>query len=336
MARMARRIGLGLLVILLAGGVYAGAQWNRLNARYAGYKLRTATTDEARLRAACQLIEAGESGAVYLTDAFRGPDAERCSAVALALRDYLKDLPPVDPRFAALCRPHVHGFPEFSEAGQEAALALVPNFLRCPEADFPPRCREIVRTALKHRSADVRAQAIHLAMRPDLDQKADVVACLQAPEPEVRRAAMLAVGPAGHGSPAIGDEDLFPWLNDVDSQVQMLCEAALSTRGLEPEQIAAARKLTSPDAVERLKLLLDLRWNRDAIRDPGPWLERLSRDPDPAVRAGAARVAYECKLAFAGWLDRLAKDDPDGTVRQIVQFHRARAAELKQTGYGGN
>ena len=91
MARMARRIGLGLLVILLAAGAYAGAQWNRLNARYAGYKLRTATTDEARLRAACQLIEAGESGAPYLTDAFRGPDAERCSAVALALRDYLKD-----------------------------------------------------------------------------------------------------------------------------------------------------------------------------------------------------------------------------------------------------
>ena len=61
----------------------------------------------------------------------------------------------------------------------------------------------------------------------------------------------------------------------------------------------------------------------------------MSRDADPAVRAGAARVAYECKLAFAGWLDHLAKDDPDGTVRRIVQFHRSRAAELKQVGYGG-
>ena len=78
-----------------------------------------------------------------------------------------------------------------------------------------------------------------------------------------------------------------------------------------------------------------MRWNRDGIRDPGPWLERLSRDADPAVRAGAARVACESKLAFAGWLDRLAKDDPDGTVRRIVLFHRTRAAELKQVGYGG-
>ena len=335
MAKRGRRIGLGMLLLALAGGAFAGARWNQLNARYCGYKLRTATTDEARLKAACQLIEAGESGTQYLVETFRGGDAERCAAVALAIRDYLRDLQPTDPRFAELCRPHALGFAEYSETGREAAFALVPDFLRCPNAEFAPICRDIVRQALKQPSVDLRVQAIHLAMRPDLDQKTDAVACLQAPEAEVRRAAMLAVGPAGASSPAIGDEELFAWLNDADNQVQMLCEAALSTRGLEPEQIAAARKLTSPDAAERLKLLIDLRWNRDGIRDPGPWLERLSRDADPAVRAGAARVACESKLAFAGWLDRLAKDDPDGTVRRIVQFHRTRAAELKQVGYGG-
>ncbi len=336
MARTGRRIGLGVVLVLLAGGVYAGIQWKGLNARYAGYKLRTATTDEARLTAACRLIEAGDDGTPYLIETLRGGDAERCTAVVFALRDYLKDLAPDDARFAALCRPHVNGFAEYSEVGQEAALLLVPDFLRSLEPDCLPRCREIVRAALKHRSVEVRVQAIHLTMRPDLDQKTDVVACLQAPEAEVRRAAMLAVGPAGPGATAIADEDLFPWLNDPDAQVQLLCETALSTRGLEPEPIAAARKLTSPDASERLKLLLDLRWNRDAIRDPGPWLERLSRDADPAVRAGAARVAYECQLSFAGWLDRLAKDDPDGTVRKIVQFHRTRAADLKQVGYRGD
>ena len=335
MAKLGRRIGLGVLLLALAGGIFAGARWNQLNARYCGYKLRTATTDEARLKAACQLIEAGESGTPYLIETFRGGDAERCAAVTLAIRDYLRDLQPTDPRFAELCRPHALGFAEYSETGRESAFALVHDFLRCPNAEFVPISRDIVRRTLKQPSVELRVQAIHLAMRPDLDQKADVVACLPAPEAEVRRAAMLAIGPAGPGSPAIGDEELFAWLNDADSQVQMLCEAALSTRGLEPEQIAAARKLTSPDAAERLKLLIDLRWNRDGIRDPGPWLERLSRDADPAVRAGAARVAYECKLSFAGWLDRLAKDDPDGTVRRIVQFHRSRAAELKQVGYGG-
>ena len=331
-----RRIALGTVVVLLGGGAWVGVQWTPLTARYAGYQLRTATADDSRRAAARKLVEAGDAGAPQLVQAFRSDDAERCGAVATALREHLKDLSPTDARFAETCRPHLHGFAEYSEAGQEAAFALVPDFLRSTDPDTVPRCQEIVRNALKHRSADLRVQAIQMAMRSDLDQKADAVAGLQAPEAEVRRAAMMAVGPASTGSSAIGDEDLFAWLHDADPQVQMLCEAALSTRGLEPEQIAAARRLTSPDAAERLKLLIDLRWNRGAIRDPGPWLERLSRDADPAVRAGAARVACECKLAFAGWLDRLAKDDPDDTVRQIAQFHRTRAAELKQANYGGD
>ncbi len=331
-----RRIGLGAVVLIVGTGAYAAVQWKPLNARYAARQLRTATTDETRQAAARKLIDAGDAGAPHLVEVFRTGDAERCGAVATVLRDHLRELAPTDPQFAPFCRPYLHAYSEFSEIGQEAAFGLVLDFLRGTDPDTLPRCREIVRTALKHRSVELRTHAIHLAMRSDLDQKTDVVACLQAPEAEVRRAAMLAVGPAGTGGSVIGDEDLFPWLHDADAQVQMLCEAALSTRGLEPEQIAAARKLGSPDAGERLKLLIDLRWNRDAIRDPGPWLERLSRDADPAVRAGAARVACECKLEFAGWLDRLAKDDPDGTVRQIAQFHRTRAAELKQASYGGD
>ena len=329
-----RRVGLGAAAILMIGGVYAGLRWDTLKARYAARQLRTATTDEGRSSAARRLVGAGDAGTPHLVEALHSDDAERCHAVAVALRDFLKDLPPADPRFAAACRPHLHGFAGYSEVGQEAAFGLVPDFLHGAEPDALPRCREIVRLALKHRSADLRVRAVHVAMRPDLDQKADAAACLQAPEAEVRRAAMLAVGPAGAGAPAVADEDLFVWLHDGDPQVQMLCEAALGTRGLEPGQIAAARKLTSPEASERLKLLIDLRWNRDAIRDPGPWLERLSRDADPAVRAGAARVACECKLAFAGWLDRLARDDPDGTVRRIARFHRTRAADLNQAGYG--
>ena len=148
MARTGRRIGLGAVLVLLAGGVYAGVQWKGLNARYSGYKLRTATTDEARLTAACRLIEAGDNGTPYLVETLRGGDAERCTAVVFALRDYLKDLAPDDARFAALCRPHVHGFADYSEVGQEAVVLLVPDFLRSPEPDCLPHCREIVRAAL--------------------------------------------------------------------------------------------------------------------------------------------------------------------------------------------
>jgi HEAT repeat protein len=188
-------------------------------------------------------------------------------------------------------------------------------------------CREIVKAGL---GAENKRSAIRFA--GTLGLKAEVVPLLNDADAGVRRAAMAAVGPAGVGTPVIEAEELFRWLNDPDAEVRLLCEAALSTRGLEPEQIEAGRKLAHPDAGERLGLLIDLQRNRAAFRDLGPWLERLSRDPDPAVRAGAARVAYESKLEFTGWLDRLA-GDPDGTVRRIAAYHKGRAEQLKQAGF---
>lgn len=330
-----RRIALIVLIVFGAAGALAGARWKNLSARYAAFRFERAPSEEAKQAAASELVRLGEPGLPHLQTVLRSDDAQRCAAVAAAIVDIIRDLPANDPQFSSMTKPHLVGFPEYSPAGQEAILPLVAEFTRAGDPESLQQCRELVRIGLKHPSAESRVRAISLAMRPELDQKADVVGCLSAKEAEVRRAAMLAVGPMGAGSAAIGDEDLFPWLHDGDAQVQMLCEAALTTRGLEPEQIAAARKLSSADLAERLNLLIDLRWNREAIRDPGPWLERLSRDADPAVRAGAARVACECQLAFAGWLDRLAKDDPDGTVRQIVRFHRNRAAQIKQAGFGG-
>ena len=107
-----KRIGLGGLLILVAGGAYAGLQWKQLNARYADYKLRTAPDDEARHAAARKLLDAGEAGTPYLIEALRGSDAERCIAVTAMLRDRLRDLAPTDPQFATICRPYLQGFAE--------------------------------------------------------------------------------------------------------------------------------------------------------------------------------------------------------------------------------
>ena len=80
-----------------------------------------------------------------------------------------------------------------------------------------------------------------------------------------------------------------------------------------------------PEPGERLKLLLDLRYDDD-VADPEPWLERLARDPEPAVRAGAARVAVEVsadrRLAVPVWVGRLADADPDPTVRRVADHFR--------------
>ena len=142
---------------------------------------------------------------------------------------------------------------------------------------------------------------------------------------EVRRAAVLAVGPVADGvAPAVPDDDLFPRLHDADKEVRELAASALRGRGLTDEQVQLGRQLASPDPGERLKLLLDLT-DSDGVKDVGPWLERLSRDADPAVRLGAARLACECKVVYAAWLDRLAESDPDPLVRQWSGYWRTKA-----------
>jgi hypothetical protein len=141
------------------------------------------------------------------------------------------------------------------------------------------------------------------------------------PEPEP------APPPAVPTAPAAGpdaDEALFPRLHAADPQVRTAAASELQRRGLTDDQIRLGRQLASPDPADRLRLLLELT-DAEAVADVGPWLERLGRDPDPAVRLGAARMAYECKVVYAGWLDRLADADPDPLVRRWGRYWRDKA-----------
>jgi hypothetical protein len=326
----AKRIGLGVVAVLAVGGGFAAFNWPSLSARYTASQFHSATTDDARAELASKLLAAGESGHAQLVETLRTGTPEQCQAVVAAVAAKLKD----DPQ-AAVCRPLLNACDSFNDSGRIAALDLVPDLLRCGEPDAVERCRTLVSGGLGVTDAGAKRRAVRLAAAPQFGLKKEIVPLLKDQSAEVRREAMLAVGPLGIGEPVIEADDLFPWLNDVDDEVRMLCEAALSTRGLTPEQIDAGRKLTHPEASERLTLVLEIARGRNGVfRDPGPWLERLSRDADPAVRAATARVAYESRLTFAGWLDRLA-DDPDPTVRQIAVYHRDRAEQLKQAGYGG-
>jgi hypothetical protein len=328
----AKRVGLAVWLLLVVAGAYAALNWNGLNARYAGHRLRGADGDDERARWAGKLLALGDAGAPYLTEPFRAGGAERCAAVVAVLKSRLAQFPPTDPRYTACCRPLLDGFGAFSEVGKAATAELVPELLQCSEADAVARCRDAVRAGLAGPTPADKVRAIRLALRSEIGLSAEVPPLLNDAEAEVRRAAMLAVGPAlEDGNPVVGDEELFRWLHDPDADVRDLCQAALMSRGLDAAQIQLARQLTDPNPAERLKLLVDLRWAGAAVRDPGPWLERLSRDPDPAVRLGAARVAFECRLVFAGWLDRLATQDPDPTVRRWSGYYRDRSAAVRQT-----
>jgi len=323
-----------VLAVLAVG--YVALRWTSLKAEYTGTQFRNATNEDGnRERLASELLAAGEPGMPYLMEPFQSASTvESCDAVILAIRKFLTDTPPTDPRFAVCCRAIFQGFSNFSEPGKVAALDLVPELLRCPDSDAAEQCKELVKAGLKSPNTDARVGSIRLAYRSELKLKSEVVPLLDAPEPEVRRAAMLVVGPVMEGNRSvIDDEDLFRWLHDPDHEVRDLCTAALYSRGLDPVQVLLAKQLADPNPAERIKLLADLRFAGDTISDVGPWLERLSRDVDPAVRLGAARVALDSKLVFVGWVERLAESDPDPTVRKWVRYFRAQSEPVRQTGF---
>ena len=324
MRTWAKRAGLGGILLALVAGGYVAANGAALRARYAAHQLASADTDEARTACAVDLIALGDAGGPFLVEPFRAGDEAGCQAVVVALKNRLANVSPTDPAYAAVLRPLLDAQSTFTPAGAEAALALVPLVVKCPDAGA--HAREMVRAGLSAPTPAGRTRAVGLTLLPAIGLKMEAAPRLDDPDAGVRRAAMLVVGPtAEDGPPIVDDESLFKYLHDADAEVRDLCASALRSRGLDDEQVALATKLASPDPSDRLRLLLDLRSAGEAVRDPGPWLERLSRDADPAVRAGAVRVGYETRLAFAGWADKMAVADPDPTVRRLAGYYRGLA-----------
>lgn len=195
------------------------------------------------------------------------------------------------------------------------------------------RSRDAIQLALRTGSPAEKLAAMRLALHPQAQLMAAVVPLLSDATVEVRRAAVLVVGPAHEHMEAVPAETLFPCLHDADTEVRALATSALKSRGLDAMQMELARKFSSPNTRDRLQLLLDLALEVEAVPDPGPWLDRLSRDPDPAIRAATARVAFERKLSYTAWLDRLAESDPDATVRRLATWYRQRCTPVQAAGY---
>jgi hypothetical protein len=319
------RAALGLVLVLAAVGVWVGSNSSALHARYAAHRIKSAATDEERARWADALASHGDAGLSRLVEFVRSGDPDCCPAAAAALERHVNALPEGDPRAVTLCGQLLDTFPGSGEATPAAVLGLLPTVLKRAGGAHAVKCREVVVAGLRMPAMPARLLAVRLAMHPQMKMRADLVPLLGAAEPEIRRAALFAVGPATDDDPVIGDEELFRWLHDPDEGVRKGCYDALVSRGRSEPEIMLGRRLTHPEPGERLKLLLDLRYDDD-VADPEPWLERLSRDTEPAVRAGAARVAVEVaadrRLPVPVWVGRLADADPDPTVRRVAGYFR--------------
>jgi HEAT repeat protein len=205
-------------------------------------------------------------------------------------------------------------------------LALAEGVLRpSASAEALTACRELTQACLRDGSPESRVRAIQLAGQPSLKLLEQVPPLLHDPAPEVRRAALLAVGPAPE---ILATDDLLPWLHDPDPGVRRLCENALQGRGLRDEHIQLGRLLTAAEAQTRLKVLKCLRETPEL--EPGIWLRRLSQDPSAAVRAAALRAATEFPdVNLADRMQQVVQDDPSPTVRQIAAFYLSRRDNLK-------
>lgn len=315
--RRALRWALPVLLLAAAAGVW---QRERLWVWYCAERLERAA-DDRRAEWADKLATVGQPAVPTLLGLFRHDDPAVCLAARGGLEHMIADWPKDDARRLAYARQFADAEPRFSTPGRSAALDLLPGVLACGDEDVVRKAKGMIDTAAKSESVELRIQAVATALRPEVDALDAIVPLLNDPEAEVRRAAVLALGPIRDGSMAVvTDEDLLHCLHDADPEVRRLCEMGLRSRGRTPRDIFLGRRYTAPDPAERQKLLLDLA-DEEGL-DVSVWLERLTSDADPAVRAGAARVAVERRADLRDRLEQMSRSDPDGTVRRIADYYR--------------
>lgn len=316
--RWGRWLALGMVVLVLVG-VW---QRERLWIAYCAERLERASDDD-RAAWADRLAASGEPAIPVLLDCFRHDDPSICMAGRHGLETLLNEYAEGDPRLSLMAEQLKAAEPRFSTPGRSVAMELLPPMLAKRATGMLELAHAMIQTATKSESVDVRVQAIAMAMRPEIDALANVVPLLGDSAVEVRRAAILALGPLGRPDRvAATDDDLVRLLHDPDGEVRRLCEMSLRSRGRSPRDIRLAKRYAAPHAAERQKLLLDLA--DDEERDVSVWLERLTTDSDPAVRAGALRVAAERQVDLTTRMEQMQQNDPDGTVRRIASYYHTK------------
>ncbi|HZT80660.1 MAG TPA: HEAT repeat domain-containing protein [Gemmataceae bacterium] len=211
-------------------------------------------------------------------------------------------------------------------AARGAALDLAAALMERPDyAEAVGPCRELALACFGDADADNRGRALQLALHPGMDLQQQALPLLRDPTPEVRRLAMLAVGPAQN---VISTDELLHWLHDPDPDVRRLCEVALSSRKVPLEHIRLGRTLTDPDYHVRLNVLDELHNESARDIDASIWLRYLSHDPKESVRVAAVRAAVEHRFStpvdLRDRLEQMARTDPSETVRQEAGHYLSR------------
>lgn len=181
---------------------------------------------------------------------------------------------------------------------------------------------DLLRQIMRKADPGSRRDAIGVVIAGGFDLHDDLVACLQDPVAEVRRGAVLALGPA---QDTVRDDVLLGALHDSDPEVSRLAELALQSRGLTMEHIRLGKLLTHSDPSKRLQVL-DL-LNEFPDLDEKLWLDRLSHDRSASVRAAAARaLSQRYGPEATDRLKEMAGSDPSPAVNRLAKYYLSQQA----------
>lgn len=197
-----------------------------------------------------------------------------------------------------------------------------------PSPECLQYCRQLIQNGLRDNQPQLRRHALqltfHTAFQAETELLRQLLPLLRDNSAEIRRTALLAIG--SHKD-MLSEEDLLPLLHDEDAEVRRLCEAALRSRGLQESHILLGRLISDPDPRARLQIVLHLPQATDI--DPAIWLQRLSQDASPTVRAAAARLASTYpSSALHLRLAEMARTDANDTVRKIAAFYLGQVQPL--------
>ena len=303
-------VGVALLVALIAAGWFFHGPL--LAWHYVGQL--ESSPNETTLD---HIASIGEDAVPPLMKLFQKDD-QVCGHAAQAFLRVMDRWSQDDPRAARAARRLADSAEQFSSPGKVAALDVADSLLarggECKESAL-----KLVKIGLKDNQVSSQVKAIILALKPEFGLAAEVVPLLKDSKPEVRRTAMLGIGPLRDIVP---DDDILPSLHDPDGEVRALCETALKSRGLREKDVLLGRLITDPSPLKRMEVIRFL--PNDSQLDPQAWLNRLCQDPSPIVRASAARVVMDpstnLDAGLAQQVRRMAQVDPDGTVRQIAEY----------------
>ncbi|MEZ6140970.1 MAG: hypothetical protein R3B84_10400 [Zavarzinella sp.] len=300
----------GLFILLIAVGVSIW-QYSSIKTWHHVRKVKAATELADAQHHVGKIAERGAPAVPVLLELLQSNNPLACKAAADSLQTFTSQEDTANLLLEQFPQQH----DQWSLEGKVASVELLTKL-----AQYSPTGVEVARQTMAKwvltDSVVLREQAIVLCLHEKIQQPGTVVPLLDDPEPKVRRGAMLAVGP----TKLVPVEKLVTYLHDEDQQVQELCTVALKSRGLTYRDIHLGRLYSSPDMHARHRLLVELLY--DSERDVSVWLQRLCSDHDPAMRAGAVRVAARREEREL-WEDtkRVATQDPNTTVRQIADYY---------------